>query len=161
MQCHEVVLSKHADRSVLMIEHFLIIFGLVIGINAIIWLFIFKRFGTLKDKLREEAANRGEVVVYGPERVRYMGWNVHYGQAKNLGMMVVTDRRIVFMRLYGKEVDISHDEIESILTESEMMKRYYPKHNKFSVVTRDHGELLFSAGDRDRWVREIGEYVGK
>jgi hypothetical protein len=87
---------------------------LIVGILAIngllqgtIWWVILSNLKAMPDKIRRELASTGERIVHGPERGSYDGATGNaFPRVTGLGVLTLTDRRLFFRKLGGKEVTL-------------------------------------------------------
>src|SRR4051812_1467405 len=89
----------------------------VLGLNGIIqallWTTVFRKLRTIAATLPGELAAAGDRILGGPERASYDGATAVYSGVSGMGVLAVTDRRVVFRRLGGKTIELELGELRS------------------------------------------------
>jgi len=131
---------------------------MVLGLNALVWGLVlawFKwRAGVLTRMLDATCASTGECLLIGPERGYY---NVMKGRvsAKTMGIIALTDRRLIFNGPLGMNADIPFDQIADT-SRNKWWKGNYRNGREFMILRlRDGNEVAFQVKNVDRWMQEI------
>jgi hypothetical protein len=136
------------------------VFALVLGIAAIqalIWIPIIiwwrRRSRTVLAQLA--AAIESETVVRPPEKGNYRGATAPgYPVVTNNGVIALTRRRLVFLTLTGKSIEIPLTEVTG-LRESKVFKASAAGGKKHLVIQTPAGEIGFYVSDNAAWINAI------
>jgi hypothetical protein len=131
---------------------------LVLGINAVVWilLFIGWRFqrARIEEKLKNDVGLTGEYLVLGPQ-------NGYYAKTKgianvmSMGVMALTNKRLMFRVLFGMGFDIPLADIAEV-SEAKWCEGMYRNGRNFMILTqRDGSKIGFQTKDQQRWSEEI------
>lgn len=131
---------------------------LVLGINAVVWLLVFAwlrhRAKALADYINASCASTGECLVIGPER----GYcNIMKGRAsvKTMGIIALTDRRLIFNGPLGMNADIPFDRIAEV-SRNKWWQGNYRNGRQFLILhLTDGNEVAFQVKNLDHWAQEI------
>jgi hypothetical protein len=127
---------------------------IVVGINAVVWLLILAWFRYRVAALARSINASGECLVLGPERGYY---NVMKGpvSAKTMGIIALTDRRLIFNGPLGMNADIPFDQIADT-SRNKWWQGNYRNGREFMILRlRDGKEVAFQVKNLDRWMQEI------
>lgn len=135
---------------------------LVIGINAAVWalLIIGWRFqrARIEEKLKNDVGIAGEYLVLGPQ-------NGYYAKTKGLfstrsmGVMALTNKRLIFRVLFGLGFDIAIEDIVGISGNTWFQGMYRNGRDFMILKLRDESEIAFQTSDEQRWSEELGSMV--
>jgi len=135
---------------------------LVLGIallQVIIWVPVIrwmrKRSAAAEAALEAEISASGERVVRGPEQGEYRGASGGYSQVKGNCRLVLTDRRLAFVKLTGGRVDVPVDQIVGVREEKAFLGSVVGGRTHVIVKTRDGSEVGFFAKDQTAWVSAL------
>jgi len=131
---------------------------LVIGGNAVVWilLFIGWRFqrARMEEKLKEDVSSTGEYLVLGPQN-GYYAKRKGIATIKSMGVMALTNKRLVFRVLFGRGFDIPFEDIAD-LSEAKWFRGTYQSGRPFMILKqRDGSEIAFQTRDQQRWSEEL------
>lgn len=137
----------------------LIVVG-IIGIQAAIWIPIViwlrrKSARASAEIASEIAAIQGERLVAGPENGSYRGGSGGHGKVKGNGVIVLTDRRLVFRKLLGATVEIPVHTIAGTKTSKSFLGARTGGSTHLIVITTEPAELGFYVKDVDAWQRHL------
>lgn len=136
---------------------FLELTGAILGIQAIVWVLIFRRIRGQSRRLEEEARRMGETLVLGPERANYQGWVKRYGYSKTMGTLALTDRRLVFRRPIGRDISIPLSDVLSVSDTATLWKMRHTTRNYFALTLLDGTEVVFLIRNQDLWLDALRE----
>lgn len=131
---------------------------IVLGANAVLWTLVFallkNRAHAMERSLRESLADTGEMTILGPER-SYC--NVMKGRVsvKTMGVIALTDRRLIFKGFGLLDQDIRRDQIAELSRNQWWRGNYRGGHEFLVLHLKDGKEIAFQVRDTDRWAREI------
>ena len=135
---------------------------LVVGIfalQALIWIPIivwFKRKSArIRAELADELARSGERVDRGPESALYGGATAVYPTVGGNGVIVLTERRLVFRRLVGAAVEVPVAEIEGLRADKWFRSAYRGSSPWLIVRTRGGAEVGFKVADHAAWAAAV------
>ena len=131
---------------------------IVLGLNAIVWGLVFAWFRykvtALARSINASGASTGECLLIGPERGYY---NVMKGpvSAKTMGIIALTDRRLIFNGPLGMNADIPFDQIAATSRNTWWHGNYRNGREFMILRLRDGKEVAFQVKNLDRWMQEI------
>jgi hypothetical protein len=137
--------------------------GVVVGvlsINLLIWLPMAKKLERLTPALVAEIAASGETLVRGPERGAYRGATSVYGVVKGLGIVALTDKRLVFRKAVGTAISIVRADITGVRTAKWFMHSRAGGQEHVIVTTASGAEVGFFFVDRAAWVTALSPASG-
>ncbi|MBP6964496.1 MAG: hypothetical protein KBC96_08825 [Armatimonadetes bacterium] len=131
---------------------------LVIGINAVVWtlLIIGWRFqrARIEEKLRQDVSATGEYLVLGPQN-GYYAKSKGVMAVKSMGVMALTNKRLIFRVLFGMGFDIPLEDIVDI-SGSTWFQGMYRNGQEFMILRlRDESEIGFQTRDHQAWAERI------
>lgn len=134
------------------------VFLLVIGINAVIWILIFIGFrfqrAKIEQKLREDVSLTGEYLVLGPQN-GYYAKTKSIANVKSMGVMALTNKRLIFRVLFGMGFDIPVEDIAGI-SEAKWFQGMYHNGREFLILKlRDGSEIGFQMKNQPEWAEQI------
>lgn len=135
---------------------------LVLGINAAAWtlLIIGWRFqrARIEEKLKEDVRSTGEYLVLGPQN-GYYAKTKGITTVKSMGVMALTNKRLIFRVLFGLGFDISLEDITGI-SEAKWFQGMYRNGQEHLILRlRDGTEIGFQTRDQQRWSEELQSKV--
>jgi hypothetical protein len=102
-----------------------------------------------------DAAFAAETVVRRPERANYQGATAPgYPGVFNSGLIALTARRLVFLTLTGKWIEILLSEITG-LREARVFNRSTRGGRKHLIIQLASGEIGFLVSDNPAWINDI------
>jgi hypothetical protein len=134
----------------------LIIVGIV-AVQALIWIPIVLRW---RGKSRAAAAQlatsiASETVVRQPEKGTYRGATAPgYPGVNNNGTIALTDRRLIFLTVTGKIIDIPRTEITGV-REAKAFKSSVRGGRSHLIVQIPTGEIGFYVTSNDDWINAL------
>ena len=136
----------------------LLILGIAL-LQVMIWVPIVrwmrKRSVAAQAALEAEIAASGERVVRGPEQGEYRGASGGYSQVKGNCRLVLTDRRLAFVKVTGGRVDVPVDQIVAVHEAKAFLGTVVGGRAHVIVRTRDGSEVGFFAKDHAAWVSAL------
>ncbi len=136
-------------------RYFLELIGAISGLQAVVWLLVFRRIGGQRSRLEEEVRRSGEAFVHGPERADYQGWVKRYGYARTMGTLALTDRRLVFVRPFGRDISIPLREITTVSDTATLGRLRHATMDYLALTLMDRTEVVFLIRNRDRWLETL------
>lgn len=127
----------------------------VTAINLIVWLPIVRKLQRMPEDLCRELAAAGERIERGPERGSYRGATATYGVVKGIGIVALTDRRLVFRKAVGKEVAVERRDIVGVRTEKWFMGSRVGGREHVIVKTASGAEVGFFFQDQAAWLAAL------
>lgn len=129
---------------------------LVLGILAaqgIVWGLIFRRLRGQSAALKSALELAGENILIGPMVGLYQKAGVV--SVRTTGAIALTDRRIVFRKPFGGEIDLPLSRIVGI-SENPWFQGNYRSGRMFLILKLADGtEVAFQVKNHDEWVREL------
>ncbi len=95
-----------------------VIVATVISMQAVLLFFIRKKQKNLVSDLQNRAFEIGETLIMGPEPSIYRGADSEFGSVKGNGVIALTNRRIMFKKLTGQQIDIDLSHITKVSVQS-------------------------------------------
>lgn len=126
------------------------ILNILIWIPLIIW--IRRRSAAALAALREEIAASGERIVRGPEPALYRGASDVYSRVNGNGIILLTDRRLIFRKMTGGRVEVPVDEINAVREDKWFLSGYRSGRLHLILGTRQGAEVGFLVRDHAAWM---------
>ena len=128
---------------------------LVTAVNLVVWLPIVKKLQRMPAELVRDLEASGETIVRAPERGAYRGATAIYGVVKGVGVVALTDKRLVFRKAVGNEVAVPRAEIVGVRTAKWFMRSRAGGQEHVIVTTASGAEVGFFFVDRAAWVAAL------
>lgn len=146
---------------------FVELFGLVLlavaCIQAAIWIPLILLFRSRSRRyeaaLRLDLAMSGETIERGPERARYGGATSGYSRVGGSGLIVLTDRRLLFRKIFGGTIQLPLDEIVGLREAKTFLRTWRGGHPFLIVKLVSGAELGFLVNDHPAWIASMGAHV--
>jgi hypothetical protein len=136
----------------------LLILGIAL-LQVLVWvpivLWMRKRAAAAQAAFEAEVSASGERVLRGPEPGVYRGTSGGLSQVKGNCQLVLTDRRLVFLKRTGGRVDVPVDQIAGVGEASAFLHSVVRGRTHVVVTMRDGSEVGFFARDHAAWVRAL------
>lgn len=134
------------------------VFWFVIGINAAVWILLFAVWRVMRarieEKLRRDVSFTGEYLVLGPQN-GYYAKSKGIVAVKSMGVMALTNKRIIFRVLLGVGFDIPLGDIVGI-SGNRWFQGMYRNGQEFMIMKlRDGSEIGFQTRDERQWAEQI------
>lgn len=134
------------------------ILWLVIGINAAVWALILVGWryqrARIEERLRRDVSFTGEYLVLGPQNGYYAKIRGRVS-VRSMGVMALTNKRLIFRVMFGKGFDIPVDDIVGI-SEAKWFQGMYRNGREFMILKlRDGSEIGFQTGNQQSWEEQI------
>ena len=127
---------------------------LLIGLGAVL-LFLFSQlFKRQKARLRDEIERSGEALLAGPDSGLYQGGS-SYVSLKTQGVMALTDRRLIFRKPIGGDIEIPLSQITGVSENTWFQGNYRSGKPWLILSLATGGDVAFMVGEHDHWFREI------
>jgi hypothetical protein len=139
---------------------------LLLGIAAaqgLMWAMIImwfrRRARAASSRLTADLESEG--LLRGPEKGNYRGATApRYPRVRNSGVIALTGRRLVFVTLTGKTIEIPLADVTGLRESKVFMASAAGGHVHLIVVT-SAGELGFFVGDNSAWITAINSARGR
>jgi hypothetical protein len=131
------------------------ILALVATINVAVWIPILRRVRRLEPELRAELERTGERVVRGPERASYCGATDHYSGVQGLGVIALTDQRLVLRKALGKPVDLPVGAIVGAREAARFLRSASAGRTHLVVQLDDGTEVGYYVSDHAGWLATL------
>jgi len=126
---------------------------LIAGAQGALWGLIFLLFRSQGAGLRRAVETSGEAVVLGPQVGLYQKSGVV--SVKTLGVIVLTDRRLIFRKPLGKDIEIPLPQVAG-LSENKWFHGNYRSGKQFLIVKLTDGqEIGFVLKNHALWMNEL------
>ena len=121
---------------------------------ALVWVPIRARLKRMPGEIKSELTAAGERLVGEPELANYRGATAEYGRVKGLGVVALTDRRLIFRGVFGKTMEIPREQIVDVRTDKWFLRAYNGQ-TVVIVKTRSGAEVGFAFADAERWAAQV------
>ena len=129
----------------------------VVGILALLLLHV--RFRWQGAHLKRAVERSGERLLFGPEVGYYQGTIRGIVSVSTYGVIALTDRRLVFTKPIGGDIDISLSQVAEI-AENKWFAGNYHNGRKFLILRLADGtQKAFQVKNHDGWMHELGSRV--
>ena len=137
---------------------FVLVLGLAL-VNAIVWvpilLWLKKKRVAAHAALDAELAASGETIVRGPEPGLYRGGTGGYSGVSGNATLLLTDRRLVVVKVTGGRVDVPRDRMTGVRLAKAFRGSVKAGRVHVVVSAADGAEVGFLVGDPDAWVAAL------
>lgn len=120
-----------------------------------------RKSATFRAHLAEEMAAAGETFVIHPEQAVYRGCTGPYGKVRGNGMILLTNRRLVFRKMTGGEVDVPRDNIVGTRRSAVFLASRVGGATHLVISTNDPAEVGFVVNDLHVWERALGTHLSE
>lgn len=128
---------------------------IVLGVQALVWTPIILRMRHSAERIREEARRADERILVGPERANYQGWVKRFGMARTIGVLALTDCRVLFGRPFGRDIVIPLTEIANTGDTAVCGCLRHTSGHYLVLNLRDGSEVVFWLGRNKRWLEAL------
>lgn len=136
----------------------LIVLGVAV-IQAAIWIPIViwwrRKSARFATAMVSESDLRGERLIAGPEKGSYRGSSGGHGKVKGNGVILLTDRRLVFRKLVGDALEIPVQTITGTGRSKSFLGSRSGGATHLVVTTTEPAEVGFYVANLDAWQRNI------
>jgi hypothetical protein len=131
----------------------------IAGGGILILLLLYVRFRSQGTRLKRALERSGERLLFGPEVGYYQGTIRGIVSLSTYGVIALTDRRLVFTKPIGGDIDIALSQVAGI-AENKWFAGNYHNGRKFLILKLADGtEKAFQVKNHDGWMRELGSRV--
>lgn len=139
-------------------EELVNVFLLVLGINAAVWIGLILVWrimrARMEEKLRQDMDATGEFAILGPQN-GYYAKSKGIVAVKSMGVMALTNKRLIFRVILGAGFDIPMEDIVGI-SGGTWFQGMYRNGSEFVVLKlRDGSEIGFQTRDEQSWAEQI------
>ncbi len=135
----------------------------VAGLQAAIWIPLILWFRSRSRRweaaLRLELATSGETLARGPERANYEGASFGYPQVKGSGVIVLTDRRLLFRKATGGMIEVPLEAIAGLREAKTFLSAWRGGRPFLILQLASRAEVGFMVNDHPAWMAALGEHV--
>ena len=131
--------------------------ALVIGIQALVWSLIFHRMRLQAEAIKTETRRSGEMIILGPVRANYQGWNGRFGVAKTAGTLALLDRRLLFKRPLGPDIVIPLADVSEVSDTVTLGSRKHTSEIYVSLKLRGESWVVFLVPNAGKWISAISD----
>ncbi len=112
-------------------------------------------------EMRHACVRQGETIMLGPASTNFRGSDFTYGRAKGNGVICVTDRRIMFQKIFSERTDIPLANVASLdVTRSFRGFSTSTGASHLVIHTRDGNRIGFLVKDAAEWKRSVERLLG-
>lgn len=134
----------------------------ILAVNGVVWTLILASFKRKSKQLMESinasCATTGECLVIGPER-GYYNHMKGIASIKTMGVMALTNKRLIFKGPMGMDADITFDQIADISRNVWFQGNYRGGHEFLILKLKDGNEAAFQVPDISKWAEQIQSSV--
>jgi hypothetical protein len=130
---------------------------LVIGAQVVAWRLVFYRMGLQAEAIRAETRRSGEMIILGPSRANYQGWNGRFGVSKTMGTLALLDRRLLFKRPLSPDITIHLNGVADVSDTVTLGSRKITSETYVSLILRDESWIVFLVPNASKWIGAIHE----
>lgn len=139
---------------------YLVIAGVVaavICIWAVSLLWLRQKTQKLAHEFQERAREMGEKVIIDPQSCVYRGADSEYGNVKGNGVIALTNKRIMFKKLTGQQIEIQRSHISSASIENNYKgETAFATGARHLVVETSNGNRIgFLVKNAERWIEKL------
>jgi hypothetical protein len=139
------------------LEIVLLVLG-ILGAQAILWVLVLlwlkRKAASAAIAVHDQLARSGEHIERAPESAVYRGASSRFSKVKGNGVIALTDRRLVFRKLFGSEIEVARGEIVA-LREDKWFLRAYCGRTHLILKLADDTEIGFIVRDHAAWMAAL------
>lgn len=137
---------------------------IIIGILALLictwWVSLYvirQRLCKLAMELRECARRAGEDLIIEPQSCVYRGANREFGNIKGNGVIALTEKRIMFKKLTGEQINMDRSRITKVSIENTFKgeTNLATKGSHLIIETKDGNRIGFLIKNDKNWVEQF------
>lgn len=129
--------------------------SIIVAVPVVLLLLIFWRFRWQMAQLRQAIGLSGEAIVIEPQRGFYQGSVGGIVSLKTEGVITLTDRRIIFRKPIGKNIEVPLSRITQV-SKNKWFKGNYRGGREFLILALEDGsEVAFMVKDLGHWMQEV------
>jgi hypothetical protein len=113
----------------------------------------------LANHLEEVLRRSGEALLVGPEIAFYQGMIRRIISTETYGVIALTDRRLVFRKPIGRDIDIPLSQIAGISENKWFAGNYRGGHKFLILKLADGSEKAFQVKRHEGWMHALGSRV--
>lgn len=146
------------DTQVLWIVAAIVVLDIIVTGAAFVW--ALRRSAALKQEIKESTSARERFLVY-PENSEYAGGPRRFGWARGSGVLALTDRRVIFRRVFGGPVEIELGDIASV-SEAAWYRGVYKAGRRHVILHLKEGaKVAFMVRDASPWLEAFDKALTK
>lgn len=131
------------------------IIALVVAANASVWILVFWRIRRQMIMLQEDMRRIDKIAVIAPESASFRGSTDRFGMVKSLGVIMLTEKMLIFRKVSASEMRIPLSEIADISKYAWFLKSYHSGKEHLILRLNDGTQVGFIVKDVNRWIREL------
>ncbi|MGE5237458.1 MAG: hypothetical protein ACM3ON_01510 [Chloroflexota bacterium] len=113
-------------------------------------------------EMRHACVRQGETIMLGPASTNFRGSDFTYGRAKGNGVICVTDRRILFQKIFGEGTEIPLTNVTRLdVTNSFRGFSTGTGASHLVIHTRDGNRIGFLVKGAAQWKRSVEGLLGR
>ena len=116
-----------------------------------------RKSAQLVASMQAELAAAGERVDRGPEAALYRGASGNRSRVKGNGIIVLTDRRVLFRKLFGAAVDVPIADVTGVRDGKWFLRAYAGGRLHLILQLKGGDEVGFMVADHPGWMAAIRE----
>lgn len=147
------------------ISSVVVVLVLFAAVQAALWvtllLWLRSRTASLKRALWDECIRAGEIVTLRPRTAVFRGSAAGGSMVRGNGVLIVTEKRLIFRKLFGRGVEIARSEIAGVSDRLKRLPRSAKKASGEVVVihTNDRNQFSFLLPDADVLRRALAQKI--
>lgn len=131
----------------------------IAGGGILILLLVLVRFRGQAARLKKALERSGETTLFGPEVGYYQGTIRGIVSLSTYGVIALTDRRLVFRKPLGEDIDIALSQVAEIAENKWFAGNYHNGRQFLILKLADGTQRAFQVKNHDGWMRELGSRV--
>lgn len=134
-------------------------------VQAAIWIPLVRRWrkrsASFMEELHAELLTNGERMVIEPQSAVYRGATGPYGSVRGNGTILLTDRRLVFRKLTGGQVEVPLATVTGTHEAKSFNGSRVGGATHLVVDTNAPGQVAFFVNDRAQWANALATAIGR
>jgi hypothetical protein len=131
--------------------------------QALLWVLVYRwvkaKSARLAVELQAELAASGEVVVRGPSLGLYRGGSGKWPKVKGNGVMVLTERRVIFRKLIGAAIEVPSDQVTGVRDDKWFLRAWTGGRLHLILELEGGDEVGYFVADHPGWMATVRERV--
>lgn len=141
----------------------ILLIAAILVLEALIWIpvlaWLRRKSSLLAESLKDSVALSGDRFIIEPEGALYRGGTGTYSRVKGNGVIALTDRRLIFKKLVGGDIEIPLGSVEKVSESKWFLRSYRSGRLHLILHLRDGSEVGFIIKNHDAWMRALESAV--
>lgn len=146
-----------SEEALMVVQEIVWIVLLIVVSQVAVWSLLFYRMNRQAEAIRSETRRSGEMIILGPVRANYQGWNGRFGVTKTIGTLALMNRRLLFKRPLGPDITIHLTDVAEASDTLTLGSRQITSESYVSLKLQNGSWVVFMLPNARQWIDAIRE----